>query len=171
MLSKTGETPRNKGFTLIEGMITVALVAIIAALAAPGMQTLISRFQLRTASDAVMSGLQLARSEALRRSQPVRFSLVAGSSGWSVTVVGTDTALQSHAGVGAPSLIVETNDDETDVVFLPTGLVDTSDARLERIDLSSSAEGVGSSRILIAGGGKIRACDPSVAITGDPLQC
>lgn len=171
MLSKTGQPRRIKGFTLIEGMITVALVAIIAALAAPGMQTLISRFQLQAASDAVMSGLQLARSEALRRNQPVRFSLVAGSSGWSVTLVGADEALQSHAGVGAPSLIVETNDDETDVVFLPTGLVDTSEARLERIDLSSSAEGVRPARILIAGGGKSRACDPSIDRTGDPLQC
>lgn len=66
---------RQRGVTLIEVMITVAIVGMLLALALPNMTTWLNNSQIRTASDAVLAGLNLARSEALRQNATVRFNL------------------------------------------------------------------------------------------------
>ena len=159
------------GFTLIEGMVTVAILAIIASLAAPSFDAVLARLQQQTGADAVISGLQLARSEALRRNSPVRFTLTAASTSWTVATVSPAATVQSYKGSGAPQLSVTTNDGRTAVTFLATGLVDTSAARLQQVDLATSVSGVGSSRVMVFGGGQIRICDPSLTATGDPKKC
>ncbi len=64
------------GFTLIELMIAVAVMAIALALGLPNVAVWIQNTQLKTAAEGVVSGLQLARAEALRRNTNVRFALV-----------------------------------------------------------------------------------------------
>lgn len=65
------------GFTLLELMVTVAIVAIIGAFAVPSFQTMIQANRTRTVASELMATLNLARSEAARRGQPVS---VCGSS-------------------------------------------------------------------------------------------
>jgi type IV fimbrial biogenesis protein FimT len=55
------------GFTLIELMTVVALLAILSAIAAPSLRTFIESQRLRNASFDIVSDLLLARSEALTR--------------------------------------------------------------------------------------------------------
>lgn len=64
------------GFTLIELMISVAILAILLGLAAPEFQTFIQNTKIRTTADSMQAGLQLARSEALRRNARVSLWLV-----------------------------------------------------------------------------------------------
>lgn len=55
------------GFTLLELMVTLAVLGIIAAIAFPSMSTLINNNRLAAATSELAAGLQLARSEAIRR--------------------------------------------------------------------------------------------------------
>lgn len=75
MLSAATVKPQA-GFTLAEMMVTVAIMAVLLALAAPSFQTLIRNAKIRTTADSMQAGLQLARSEALRRNAHVSFWLV-----------------------------------------------------------------------------------------------
>lgn len=54
------------GFTLIELMVTVAVVAILAAIAFPSFQSTLRSNRASTATNELMASLALARSEAVR---------------------------------------------------------------------------------------------------------
>jgi type IV fimbrial biogenesis protein FimT len=64
-------TQRIFGFTLIELMVTIALLAIIAALAAPAVGVFVSRSAMRSISADFTLALQRARSEAINRNMCV----------------------------------------------------------------------------------------------------
>jgi type IV fimbrial biogenesis protein FimT len=67
---------RSYGFTLIEIMITFAVMALLLMLGLPSMNTWLQNQQLRTSAEGIQSGLQFARAESLRRNVPVRFQFV-----------------------------------------------------------------------------------------------
>lgn len=73
--------PARRGLTLIELMVVVALVAILAALAAPSFKRLIDVQRLRSISAALVTDLQFARSEAASRNERVfvRFDKTGGA--------------------------------------------------------------------------------------------
>lgn len=62
----------HRGFTLVELMVTLALVAIIMGLAVPAFTALIERTRITSAAMDIRTALALARSEAVKRSVPVR---------------------------------------------------------------------------------------------------
>ncbi len=64
-------THRNAGFTLIELMVTIAILAIIASLAAPAVGVFVSRSAMRSISSDFTLALQRARSEAINRNMCV----------------------------------------------------------------------------------------------------
>lgn len=59
------------GFTLIELVVVVAVVAILLFVAVPGMQNMIRSSEARTQAGLLMSSIQLTRSEAILRSSQV----------------------------------------------------------------------------------------------------
>lgn len=61
----------SRGFTLVELMVTVAVLGIIAVVAVPAMTDMINNSRVRGASEEVTGALQLARSEALKRNQRI----------------------------------------------------------------------------------------------------
>lgn len=63
------------GFSLIELMVALVVLAILLALAAPSYGLWLSNMRIRTAAQALQSGLQLARGEAVRRNALIRFQL------------------------------------------------------------------------------------------------
>ncbi len=71
------------GFTLVELMVTIAVIAIIAAVAVPAMQSLINSNRLSGMAEEVTTSLQLARSEAVRRN--ARVTVCASADGTTCT--------------------------------------------------------------------------------------
>lgn len=58
---------RTAGFTLIELIVALAVVAVLATIAVPSMQKIIQRNRIATQTNSLISDIQLARSEAIRR--------------------------------------------------------------------------------------------------------
>ncbi|RQO64341.1 hypothetical protein DBV14_00735 [Variovorax sp. KBW07] len=88
---------RTRGFTLVELMVVVAIVAVLAMVAVPGFRDLLLNQRLAAAAHGFNSALSLARMEAIQRSQSVRVLALSGSdwgSGWSV-LAGTEPPLQA----------------------------------------------------------------------------
>lgn len=65
MRSKVG------GFTLVELVVTLAVAAILLALATPSFAELLRRNRLAAANNELITALNTARAEALRRGRPV----------------------------------------------------------------------------------------------------
>jgi type IV fimbrial biogenesis protein FimT len=62
-----------RGFSLVELMVAVALAGILLALGMPAFSLWVSNAKVRTAQDALQSGLRLAQAEAVRRHRQVVF--------------------------------------------------------------------------------------------------
>lgn len=61
----------NRGFTLLEALVVLALLAVLLSLAAPSLQGLRQKHQMQSQAEQLQASLLLARSEALRRQQRV----------------------------------------------------------------------------------------------------
>lgn len=92
-------TKQQHGFTLIELMVTIAVLAIVLSIAAPGLRSVIQNNRAAAISNELVSALQLARSEAIKRAVAVQVcpsndQVACGGSwndGWIVQVSGAAT--------------------------------------------------------------------------------
>lgn len=62
---------RQSGFTLIELMITLIVVAVLMGIGVPNLRTFIQNSRITTQGNEMLASLALARSEAIKRSAPV----------------------------------------------------------------------------------------------------
>ena len=74
----------SPGFTLLELMIAVAIIAVLAALAAPSLSDFFDRNRVRAAADDVASLISHARAEAVKHDLPVRVTMVGSGTAWCV---------------------------------------------------------------------------------------
>lgn len=79
---------QDRGFTLIEAMLVLALLAILASIATPGFTQMIHAQQLRSASIDLALAFTTARHEAITRQRPVLIDNGDGewASGWRIFV-------------------------------------------------------------------------------------
>ena len=117
---------RHRGFTLIELMVGLALLAVLTMLAFPTFTTMVQNARLRAVADSILAGLQGARAEALKRNQTAEFLLMAD--------VPDDTAFASFgANTTGPSWAVR--------------ILDTAGTPVDFVEGRSGLEGSGQSNV------------------------
>jgi type IV fimbrial biogenesis protein FimT len=170
---------RSAGFSLIELMIVIVILAIMLFIALPNFAVWMQNTQIRTAGEAVLNGMQLARAEAIRRNVSVELRMDI-SSGWTARVADAfggeviQTRL-AEEGSGA-ALITITPAGANTVTFNSFGSVAANadgTATLTEIKIDSPAIAAADSRelcILVRAGGNVRMCDPQVVVT-DTRSC
>ncbi|HSE00756.1 MAG TPA: GspH/FimT family pseudopilin [Burkholderiales bacterium] len=160
---------RSAGFTIIELLITIAVLAILLYVALPNFAIWMQNTQIRTAGEAILNGMQLARAEAIRRNVNVELRMDA-SSGWTARVPSTDELIQSRvAGEGsATSAVTVAPVGATTITFNGFGSITTNNdatPTITEIKIDSPLIAAADSRelcILVRAGGNIRMCDPKV---------
>ena len=69
--SSIGLPARQAGFSMIELMVTLAVLAILIAMAVPSFTSIINNNRLAAQANEVITSLQVARTEAIRRNEHV----------------------------------------------------------------------------------------------------
>jgi type IV fimbrial biogenesis protein FimT len=73
MKNHAGRVPRQRGFSLMELMVSITVLGVLTAIAVPSFTTLSNRNRLAAQSNELLSALQYARMEAIRSSSNVTF--------------------------------------------------------------------------------------------------
>jgi type IV fimbrial biogenesis protein FimT len=119
----------SRGFTLIELMVGLTIMAILLALAVPNFANWIRNAGIRTGADAIVSGLQLARTEALKKNTIMHFQLTTSvDNGCSLSTSGPHWVVSRDSAVGACGAAPVVNDhDDSGVPLPPPRIVQTYD--------------------------------------------
>lgn len=155
---------KSFGFSLIELMIGIVIMAILAAVALPSFQTMLRNSQIRNAAESIQNGLQKARAEAVARNTNTSFTLGTDSS-WAVSVVTPASGIESRSANEGSKDVTRTvlPAGATAVTFNNFGAVapnaDAS-ASLTQVDLAA-AGGSQNLRVTIGIGGNAKMCDPN----------
>ncbi|MES2125916.1 MAG: GspH/FimT family pseudopilin [Pseudomonadota bacterium] len=112
-------TRTGSGFTLIELVVTIGIVAIMAGIAAPSFVQMIANQRTKTIASDLFTALSRARSEAVKRNTDVALTPVSASAwqlGWFIlNPDGSGAKLDDHGAVtdstvtGPPSVIYHAN--------------------------------------------------------------
>lgn len=108
----------HRGFTLIELMVVVSIMAILAALAAPSFRNFVAAQKVKTNAFNFYADLTLARSESIRRNAAVTVSGTSGSwnNGWTIAAGGETIKISDPLGTSVAIV-----GSATSVTFHPTG--------------------------------------------------
>lgn len=181
---KKRSTAKN-GFTLIELMVTVALIAIMLALAAPSMTTFQRNAELTSATNTLLSAINGARGEAMKRgvyASVVPADAANWGSGWIVFVdknrngvydSSTDTVVMTKE---APPTYLTISGNHTATGSTPYIMFDASGysttksggfgnltLTITRNDVTGTEAVVQTRRLIIANMGRVRTCKPSTS--------
>ena len=82
----TGGVQRENGLTLVELVVTIAIAAILMAIAMPSLQSFLLNSKVRSAAGRLQEDLQMARAEAVKTNQVVALNISAanGVCAWSL---------------------------------------------------------------------------------------
>lgn len=117
---------KHTGFTLIELLVTIAVAIILATVAVPGFQSMMAVSRMAADYNEVLSGLNYARSEAIKRREEVTFEVTATSPwAYQVTINGVTDPIRIRSGRDSTT---EFGDGDFEVTFNSLGKRESCDA-------------------------------------------
>lgn len=115
-----------RGFTLLELMTAIAVLAILVSIGVPSFQTLVKNNRVVTQTNELVTAVNFARTEAIKRGRPVRVTVSELAPGWRALVVldpaGANETLRVFERAGS-SVAVDAVTDGT-VSFSAAGIPD-----------------------------------------------
>ena len=137
--TQTACVKRSAGFTLIELMVSVAVMAVLLIVVAPSLAGFVRSSKVRSAQSELVASLMLARSEAVKRGVTVGMAAttpIAGNefgAGWKVwvddngdhVVDPAETVVREYPGF-AGTVVLSTVGNVSWVFFSPTGFASNS---------------------------------------------
>ena len=135
-------TYRSKGFSLVELLVVIALLALMAGFAIPNVARVMPKYRLKEAARDLYSNFQLAKITAIKEGAPCAVEFING--GYKVFIDlnknlqkdGNDTLIKQinwseYKDVQVDSINFDNNDASNPAVcFLPAGIVINKNGRL-----------------------------------------
>ena len=168
------------GFTAIELLVVVSIVALLAALAAPSFTPLIEAWRVRQATEQLQSSLYYARSEAIKRGGQIAIQKIPNNTNGCTTATGNrdwdcgwfichDTNSNGACGatepvlqrVGAPARVqVSRTGGGASIKLNRWGLVDGTWLGFSLVPLDKPTTHAGARGVCMSSGGRIRVIPP-----------
>jgi type IV fimbrial biogenesis protein FimT len=200
MLGGHPSSLHSRGFTLVEMMVAISIIVILLGIAIPNFRTFVLNAQIRSTAEGLLAGLNLARTEAIRRNTHVTFWMVDGitstcdqvntGTSWVVSVNDPEDSCHSAASTTSSPRIVQaraatevggnitvTATGGTCLTFNGFGGTEAKctggTARLTQIAIAPPTGTTARAlRIALSGAGSVRLCDPDTSLdTSDPARC
>ena len=169
-----------RGFTLIELMIGLVLIAILMLLAVPSYNAFMGNARIRNTADSLVNGLRQAQVEAVRRNRSIEF-IVDPANGWRLRDPSDNSTLHTEPFSDANGqIVVDPNPAGTTKLtysglgqYIPTTNPDDGTAVMTSIRIThSTLASPHDLRVTTdpAWGAGVRVCDKRFATT-DPVGC
>ena len=145
MVTTSPSTARQRGVNTVELMTVLAIIAVLAGVAAPGMSEMVGSQRVKAASSDIHTTLLQARSEAIKRNAEVEVSPSPNgwAGGWTVSAGGdTPIAVQgphSNLTISGPESVTYTGTGRLSGDAAPefeVGTDTTDNVRCVTVDLS-----------------------------------
>ena len=155
---------RQRGVTLIEVLVVVTIIGILASFAIPSYQDTIERNRLKQAAESLKSDLQLARTEAIKRSQDIAISRSPGNAGaWCYGLNIASACTCSTAG--SCSIKTVSGSDFSNAVTMDASASNNSTFDFRRGTIGANGVTFSTAhyaaRVIFSSAGRIRICTPS----------
>jgi type IV fimbrial biogenesis protein FimT len=169
----------QRGLTLIESAVTLAVAAVLACAAAPGFGALLERYRLTGLATQLASDIQWLRAEAALRNDTLRLSLYASNDG-SCYLLHSGSRSQCRCDAGSAAASCDGEAQAFKAVALPASgrlAVQANVSSIAFDPLHGTATPAGTLRVFASSGravhhvvnvlGRLRSCTP--AAPGAPL--
>ncbi len=168
---------KQRGITLVEACVTLAIATIVTTGAAPSMQQLLDARRFDGTASQLASDLQFTRISAVARNQRLRFSLQTDATG-SCYVIHTGSAGACPCGDSGPA-VCDSGATEIRTVRLPASdrvLVQANVASILFDPVHGTSTPAGTLRVIASNGrelrhvvnvmGRVRTCSPQGNVGG-----
>jgi type IV fimbrial biogenesis protein FimT len=183
--------PRDRGFTMVESLVVLAVLGVLLAVAAPSVSEMMERQHVRGVADNLSTDLRLARTEAVRRGGSANDVVVSFGANHLMTCYAITTVIgpggvncdctRNPGGICLPAgvrqeiktvqvrratgVAMAASSPTTDLLTFrpPMGLLATANAR---IDITGD-HGL-ALRLLPNAAGAVRQCSPGGSVWGVP---
>ena len=165
------------GFSLVEVMVVLAVMAVLASTAAPSRAEFIAARRLDGTASQLATDIQFVRTDAVARNQPVRLSFFNSAAG-SCYVVHTGNTAQCSCGASGPA-VCSGGAVQLKTVQLPAAerlSVAANTASVLFDPLHGTTSPTATVRVVAASGraihhvinvmGRVRSCSPQAAVPG-----